>query len=158
MHMRKVGMGLGAAVAVGGLLGVGALVAVKSPVGELLLRYGCGGDEEQLGELLAAEGVLEDAPDGAALDGDTYRTCDDDDLFVAVGRTYAYSGSRASALDHYRAAQGWNTVGGPGDGCFSRPVGVLAGDVTAYLTVDGPREGTLRVEIIADRGGSAWCG
>ncbi|MEU9915166.1 hypothetical protein [Streptomyces sp. NPDC051001] len=37
--------------------------------------------------------------------------------------------------------------------CFAKSVG----DTTGYLTVSGPDEGTLQVEITADREDSRWC-
>ncbi|NNN35414.1 hypothetical protein HLK59_34605 [Streptomyces sp. S3(2020)] len=95
---------------------------------------------------------MEAAPDGSR-SGESYQECDDDDRFVVAGRSYAYDGSRQSALRHYRdraAAQGWRAVA---DDCFSKPVG----DTTGYLTVWGPDEGTLQAEIVADRDDGRWC-
>lgn len=152
MRMHRVGKTLAALVVAGGLLGTAGYVAVGSPAGNPLFGYGCGDAEERLGEVLAGESVLEVPPDGSR-NGESYQECDDDDLFVVAGRSYAYDGSPQSALQHYRdraSAQGWRAVAGD---CFTKPVG----DTTGYLTVWGPDEGTLQVEITADREDGRWC-
>lgn len=152
MRMHRVGKTVAALVVAGGLLGTAGYVAVGSPAGNLLFGYGCGAAEERLGEALAGESVLAVPPDGSS-SAESYQECDDDDRFVVAGRSYAYDGSRQSALQHYRdraSAQGWRAVAGD---CFTKPVG----DTTGYLTVGGPDAGTLHVEIIADRDGSRWC-
>lgn len=153
MRMNRVGISLAAVVAAAGLLGTAAFVVVESPVGYFLFEYGCGDAEDQLGEVLAGESVLEAAPEGSR-GGESHRDCDDDDLFVVAGRSYAYEGSSESALEHYRDAaseRGWRATAA-GD-CFAKRVD----GTTAYLTVEGPDEGTLYVEIVADRGDSRWC-
>jgi hypothetical protein len=158
--MHRVGMTLAVGAGVLGVLGAGGFAVVKSPVGYFLFEYGCGSGEERLGEALAGEAVLDGpAPEGSG-GGESYQECDDDDLFVVAGRSYAYTGSRSSALAHYRdlaAASGWRAVSGDdgvgGGDCFGKPVG----GTTAYLTVEGPAEGVLHVEIVADRGGGDWC-
>ncbi|MER6188068.1 hypothetical protein [Streptomyces sp. NPDC001652] len=152
MRMHRVGKTLAALVAAGGLLGTAGYVVVGSSAGDLLFGYGCGDAEERLGEVLAAESVLEVPPDGSR-GGESYQECDDDDRFVVAGRSYAYEGSPQSAIQHYRdraSAQGWRAVAGD---CFAKSVG----DTTGYLTVWGPDEGTLQVEITADREDSRWC-
>lgn len=152
MRMHRVGKTLAALVVAGGLLGTAGYLAVGSTAGSPLFGYGCGAAEERLGEVLAGESVLEVPPDGSG-SAESYQECDDDDRFVVAGRSYAYDGSRRSALQHYRdraSAQGWRAVAGD---CFAKPVG----ETTGYLTVGGPDEGTLQVEIIADRDDSRWC-
>lgn len=149
--MHRVGISL-AGLAIAGLLGAAAYVAVGSPVAYFLFEHGCRAEEESLGEALAAESVLDAPPEGAG-ERESYQECDDDDLFVVAGKSYAYGGSRNGALAHYRdaaRAAGWR---GHAEDCFTRRID----GTTAYLTVEGPADGTLHVEIIADREGSRWC-
>ncbi|MEU6676372.1 hypothetical protein [Streptomyces sp. NPDC046925] len=135
------------------------LLLVGLPAACFLTSYGCGEEEDRLAEALAGEAVLDSVPEGADRE-DRYRECDDDDRFVVVGTRYRHGDSADGVLRHYeaaasaagwrpRAAKGGNTV----PGCFTKPVG----GTTAYLTVEGPDDGRLHVEIIADRAGSPWC-
>ncbi|MDN3024810.1 hypothetical protein [Streptomyces sp. S.PB5] len=153
MHMNRVGKMLATVVAAVGLLGAAGFVVVGSSAGDLLFGYGCGEAEDALGEALAAESVLGVAPEGSRGRG-SYQECDDDDRFVVAGRAYGYDGKRESALEHYRrtaSERGWGPVA---DGeCFAKRVD----GTTAYLTVWGPQDGKLQVEIIADRGDGRWC-
>lgn len=134
-----------AVAAFGAVIGVGATLVV-SPAGYVLFEYGCGDSEEDLGEALAADAVLDVAPDGAG-EKESYESCDDDDLFVVAGHSYTYDGTHEAALAHYReAAQagGWRQREGD---CFSKEID----GTDAYLTVDGPADGSLAVEIVAAR-------
>ncbi|MES5824404.1 hypothetical protein [Streptomyces sp. RG80] len=160
MRMHRVGKTLAVVVAAVGLLGTAGYVATGSSVGPSVgssagyfpFGYGCGDAEERLGEALAKESVL-DVPPSSAGAGESYRSCDDDDLFVVAGRSYAYEGSRESALRHYLdvgSTRGWRTAAGD---CLAKRID----GTTAYLTVWGPEKGTLDVEITADRAGSRWC-
>ncbi len=121
--------------------------------------YGCGEDEDRLAEVMAGAAMLDTAPEGAAPE-DRYRDCDDDDRFVAVGTQYRYGGSLKNALAHYReaaGADGWRpsttAEGETVSGCFTKSLG----GTTAYLGIEGPDDGLLQVEIVADRAGSQWC-
>lgn len=143
--MRIRGVGKSAA----GLVAVVALVVVGVPAGYLLIDYGCGGAEQRLGEALAADPVLDDGPDGAEPQ-ESYQECDDDDLFVVAGTAYRFGGSRGQGLSHYRdaaEAHGWRYRTSD---CFTKSIdGTLA-----QLTVVGPADGSLHVEIIAQRDSS----
>lgn len=156
MRMLKVWL---LTVGIAALLGV---AAVKGAVGaipevEFLMEYGCGGEEDRLGEALAGDAVLDDEPDGAGA-GEAYDGCDDDDLFVVAGKSYTYDEGQGrgresdvvvheSVLAHYRdaaQAHGWRYRS---SGCFSKSID----GTTAYLTIDGPTGGVLDVGIIASR-------
>ncbi|GGU32239.1 hypothetical protein [Streptomyces daghestanicus] len=150
MRIRKTGTVLGG-LALGALLSAAAWQAAGTPPVSLL-AYGCGDAEDRLGDALAGEPVLATAPDGARVK-ESYRSCDDDDLFVVAGTSYAYDGTRGTALAHLRAdaaAQGWRDGAGT---CLTKRVG----GTTAYLTLEGPDDGTLWVELVADRDNSDWC-
>lgn len=131
-----------------GIAAVLGLVVVGAPVGYFLVAYGCGTEEERLGEALARDPVLDDGPDGAEV-RESYQECDDDDLFVAAGKVYGYEGeSRESVLVHYRGAaqaHGW-LLHGAGD-CFSKEID----GTVAYLSIEGPADGAFQVGVIADR-------
>lgn len=152
MRMHRVGKTSAILVAVAGLLGTAGYAVAVSPVGYLLFEYGCGDSERRLGEALAKEPVLEMPPPSAGA-GEPYRSCDDDDLFVVAGRSYAYQGSRENALRHYldvASSRGWRPAAGD---CLAKRID----GTTAYLTVWGPEKGSLDVEITADRDDSRWC-
>ncbi|PWJ07582.1 hypothetical protein DKG34_08985 [Streptomyces sp. NWU49] len=90
---------------------------------------------------------------------DRYRDCGDD-RFVAVGTRYRYGGSPKNALAHCReaaGADGWRpsttAEGETVSGCFTESMG----GTTAYLSVEGPDDGLLHVEIVADCAGSQRC-
>ncbi|MYV52529.1 hypothetical protein GT042_08450 [Streptomyces sp. SID3212] len=108
---------------------------------------------------MAGDPVLGATP-AAAEKGEPYRGCDDDDLFVYAGTDYRYGGTRQSVLDHYREsaqANGWRSRPVRGDesvsDCFTKRIG----GTTAYLTVQGPENGTVQAEIVADHARSDWC-
>lgn len=87
---------------------------------------------------------------------ESYRECDDDDLFVVVGARYrAGAAVREDVLGHYRraaVADGWQP--GAVSGCFTKAVG----GTTAYLELEDPdADGRFPVEIVADRAGGEWC-
>ncbi|MFD3505347.1 hypothetical protein ACFWWT_44900 [Streptomyces sp. NPDC058676] len=153
MKRSGVGSRLAVAVAASGLLLVGL------PGLYFVTMYGCGEREDRLAEVMAGAAVLDMAPEGAEPEG-RYRDCDDDDRFVAVGTRYRYGASAQSALGHYEKAaraDGWRPAttakGGTTAGCYTKPMG----GTTAYLGVQGPDEGLLHVEIVADSAGSQWC-
>ncbi|MFF3847220.1 hypothetical protein [Streptomyces sp. NPDC002328] len=145
--------------AVAGVLAAG-LVACGAPAVYFLTGYGCGDAEDRLGSALADEAVLVTAPAGAVRE-ESYRTCDDDDLFVTAGSDYRLtavssgSPSPTDVLGHYRRAalaDGWRAHSVPG--CFTKE----AGGTTAYLSVDEPRDGRYSVGVTADRARSSdWC-
>ncbi|WP_245685519.1 hypothetical protein [Streptomyces yerevanensis] len=151
MRIHRVGTSLvGLLAAVG--LGTAAFVVVGSPLGYFLFEYGCRAEEDRLGEVLAGESVLGARPEGAG-EGEPYQGCDDDDLFVVAGTSYAYGEPRESVLAHYRKAalaEGWRVRT---KDCFAKRID----GTTAYLTVEGPTDGSLQVEIVADRDDSDWC-
>ncbi|MFD5473584.1 hypothetical protein [Streptomyces sp. NPDC127105] len=135
------------------------LLVVGLPSVYFLTSYGCGADEDRLAEVMAGAAVLGTAPEGADPTG-RYRSCDDDDRFVVVGAEYRYGGSSEGALAHYREAaraDGWRprsaAKGGTVPGCFTKSMG----GTTAYLGIEGPDDGLLQVEIVADHAGSQWC-
>ncbi len=135
---------------VAGLVG---LVGVGVPAVAFLAEYGCGEREERLGAVLARESVLGAAPEGAR-QRERYRGCDDDDRRVVAGAAYRYGGSAEQALRHYGGAApaaGWRGTDVPG--CFVKEVD----GTTAHLAVEGPKDGELLVEILADREASALC-
>jgi hypothetical protein len=145
-----------AGVLAAGVLAAG-LVTLGPPAAYFLFAYGCGEAEDRLAGALADEAVLEAAPGGARRE-ETYRGCDDDDLFVGVGAQYQLAGSAAGSpegvLAHYRQAalaDGWQARAT--SGCFTKAVG----GTTAYLQVESPVGGRFQVEITADREGSQWC-
>jgi hypothetical protein len=153
--MREMGTGarLTAVVAVSGLLLLGL------PALYFLAGYGCGEKEDRLAEVMAAETVLDAAPEGAGRK-DRYQECDDDDRFVVVGTQYRYDGSPEKALRYYEKtarADGWRPRLAAGDelvpGCFTKSMG----GTTAYLGVEGPDDGLVQVEIVADHAKSQWC-
>ncbi|MGW6056737.1 hypothetical protein [Streptomyces sp. NPDC055189] len=153
MRIVRAGIRPAAVVVASGLLLVGL------PVAYFLTTYGCGEEEDRLAEVLAGEAVLDSGPDGADRK-DRYRECDDDDRFVVVGTQYRHGDAPESALRFYGTtarADGWQPrttkKGKVVPGCFTKPVG----GTTAYLTVEGPDDDRLHVEIIADRAGSRWC-
>lgn len=148
MRMQRVG------IAAAGIVAAVGLVIVGAPVGYFLVGYGCGADEERLGEALARDPVLDDGPDGAE-ERESYQECDDDDLFVVAGKAYAYEGeSRESVLVHYRdaaQAHGWRHRV---DDCFSKRID----GTVAYLSVEGLADGAFEVSILADRDDTgSWC-
>jgi hypothetical protein len=152
MRIHKVGTSLAGLLAAVGLLGTAAFVAVGAPLGYFLFEYGCGAEEDRFGEVLAGESVLGARPKGAG-EGEPYQGCDDDDLFVVAGTSYAYGGPRESVLAHYREAalaEGWQVRA---EDCFAKRID----GTTAYLTVEGPTGGSLQIEIIVDRDDSHWC-
>ncbi|MFI6034153.1 hypothetical protein ACIBBD_08290 [Streptomyces sp. NPDC051315] len=149
--------GVTAAAAAGLVVAVVAAGAVflGAPAVYFLTDYGCGDAEDRLAGTLAGEAVLAAEPAGAGRE-ETYRECDDDDLFVVVGARYrAGSAARQDVLAHYRraaVADGWRP--GPVSGCFTKAVG----GTTAYLELETPdADGRFHVEIVADRAGSEWC-
>ncbi|MET7297072.1 hypothetical protein ABZS79_34105 [Streptomyces griseoloalbus] len=124
-----------------------------------LTVYGCGEEEDRLAEVMAGEAVLDAAPEGAGRE-DRYQECDDDDRRVVVGTRYRYDGASGQALRHYgeaAGADGWRPQEGAGGeiapSCFTKSVG----GTTAYLGVEGPDDGLLYVEIVADPAKSQWC-
>ncbi|CAM5486316.1 hypothetical protein [Streptomyces aurantiogriseus] len=144
-----------------GALAAGVLVAgvvtLGPPAVYFLTGYGCGDAEDRLAGVLAGEGVLEAEPEWAERE-ESYRSCDDDDLFVVAGARYELAGSAAdssrSVLGHYRQAalaDGWQAHSTAG--CFTKAVG----GTTAYLQVENPADGGFHVEIVAQRDGSQWC-
>ncbi len=142
-----------------GLVAVPVVMLVGVPAGYFLFVYGCGEQEDRLAETMAGDPVLDAGPAGAGK-GVPYKGCDDDDLFVSVGREYKHGASLRSTLVHYREAaqaNGWRPSGARGDDSVSDCFTKRMGGTTAYLTVNGPDNGTVRVEIIADRAGSDWC-
>ncbi|MFE9623984.1 hypothetical protein [Streptomyces sp. NPDC006527] len=158
--MRRVGAaGVVAGVTVLGMLAGGAVV-VGAPALYFLTVYGCGEAEDRLAGALATEKVLDTQPPGAERE-ESYRSCDDDDLFVTVGARYKAAESVAasapapgSVLSHYRraaSADGWQAAAVPG--CFTKPVG----GTTAYLSVEEPDGGRFHVEITAEPDGGEWC-
>ncbi|MGX1885453.1 hypothetical protein [Streptomyces sp. NPDC055287] len=155
MKRKGVGPRLAAVVAVSGLLLVGL------PASYFLTVYGCGEEEDRLAEVMAGAAVLDAAPEGTdGREKNHYRECDDDDRFVVVGKQYRYDRSSNFALGHYREAaraDGWRprttAEGETVPGCFTKAMG----GTTAYLGVEGPEDGLLHVEIVADRAGSPWC-
>ncbi|PZH16889.1 hypothetical protein C1I97_05835 [Streptomyces sp. NTH33] len=79
---------------------------------------------------------------------------------MVVGTQYRYGGSPKSALAHYQKAAGADgrrpsttAEGGTVSGCFTKSMG----GTTACLGIEGPDDGLLHVEIVADRAGSQWC-
>ncbi|MDX3135366.1 hypothetical protein PV367_37505 [Streptomyces europaeiscabiei] len=147
------------AVGIAALLGVAAVKVVDVAIPEVgfLMEYGCGDAEDRLGEALAGDAVLDDEPDGAGA-GEAYDGCDDDDLFVVAGKSYTYDEGQGrgresdvlvheSVLAHYRDAAQANGWRYRSSGCFSKSID----GTTAYLTIDGPADGALDVEIIATR-------
>ncbi|GAB3179490.1 hypothetical protein GCM10027162_32060 [Streptomyces incanus] len=150
---------MGAGTRAAAVVAVAGLLLVGLPTVYFLTTYGCGGAEDRLAEAMADEAVLGTAPEGADRASHD-QECDDDDLFVTVGTQYRYDGSPKTALRHYREAaraDGWRpraTAGGETvPGCFTKAVD----GTTAYLTVEGPEEGVLHVDIIADHAESEWC-
>jgi hypothetical protein len=152
--MREMGAGIRAAavVAVSGLLLTGL------PALYFLTVYGCGEEEDRLADVMAGETVLDAAPEGAG-QKDRYQDCDDD-RSVVVGTRYRYDGASGQALRHYgeaARADGWRprtAAGGEtAPSCFAKSVG----GTTAYLEVEGPDNGLLHVEIVADHAKSQWC-
>lgn len=138
-----------------GVVAAVALLGVGLPVGYFLVEYGCGREEERLGEALAEDPVLDDGVDGARVE-ESYQECDDDDLTAVAGKTYRYGGDRESVLAHYRdaaQAHGWRYRTGD---CLTKSIdGAMAG-----LTLEGPGPGdrSLHVEIVAARQDSEpWC-
>ncbi|TWF87420.1 hypothetical protein FHX78_114429 [Streptomyces capillispiralis] len=153
--MRATGVGLRPVAAVA----VSASVLVGLPALYFLTGYGCGADEDRLAEVMAAETVLDGAPEGARRE-DRYQECDDDDRFVVVAAQYRYDGSSGAALRHYgeaARADGWRPRDGAGSGtapsCFAKSLG----GTTAYLHVEGPEHGLLHVSLVADAAKSQWC-
>ncbi|MEE1757008.1 hypothetical protein [Streptomyces sp. SP18CS02] len=151
MRGQRVGMLLSGLVAV-------AVAMFGVPVGYFVFVYGCGKQEDRLAETIAGDPVLADGPAGAG-EGTPYQGCDDDDLFVYAGKDYPYGASRQGALAHYQEsarAHGWRPRTAPGEApadCFTKRIG----GTTAYLTLEGPDDGALRMEIVADRADSDWC-
>ncbi|MER6530773.1 hypothetical protein [Streptomyces sp. NPDC001508] len=153
MKRSAVGSRLAVVVAVSGLVLVGL------PAVCFLAAYGCGEDEGRLADVMAGAAVLDTAPEGADPE-DRYRECDDDDRRVVVGTQYRYGGSAKSVLAHYQEAaraDGWQprttAEGRTVPGCFTKSMG----GTTAYLGTEGPDDGLLHVEIVADRAGSQGC-
>ncbi|KUO21106.1 hypothetical protein [Streptomyces dysideae] len=153
MRMHRVGRSLAGLVAAAGLAGTAAFVVAGSPVGYFLFEYGCGSEEEKLGDVLAEESVLDAQPEEFG-EPDPYQHCDDDDLFVVAGKSYSYGGSRDSVLAHYREAapaKGWKPRS---EDCFAKRID----GTTAFLMVEGPADGTVEIAITADRDDSGdWC-
>lgn len=153
MRGTRAGIRPAAAAVVAGLLLTGL------PALYFLTVYGCGEEEDRLAGVMAGETVLDAAPEGAGRE-DRYQECDDDDRFVVVGARYRYDGSPENALRHYgeaARADGWRPRTAAGDdtaaSCFAKPMG----GTTAYLDVEGPDDGLLHVEIVADHAKSQWC-
>ena len=136
-----------------------ALVGVGTPVGYFLFVYGCGQKEDRLMEALEQDLVLDGGPAGAG-GSEPYKGCDDDDLWVYAGSNHPYEGTKQTALTHFREAarkNGWQPYGDSGTGsgpdCFTKSIG----GTTAYFTVEGPSDGVVTAEIIADHAGTDWC-
>ncbi|GAA2239347.1 hypothetical protein GCM10010232_27860 [Streptomyces amakusaensis] len=130
-----------------------ALLLLAVPAGYFVLTYGCGDREDRLAAALAGDPALNAAPDGARK-GESYRECDEDDLFVSVGTEFAHEGSPKDPLaPHLGAAraEGWRPVAG--FDCYSKR---LDGR-TAYLTVDAAGAGRVEVSITANHEGDEWC-
>ncbi|MFJ4617614.1 hypothetical protein [Streptomyces sp. NPDC088812] len=149
----------GLAVVVAGASAVGVLAAgalyLGRPALYFLTEYGCGDAEDRLSEALADEEILATEPPAGAEREESYRSCDDDDLFVAVGARYetAAAGS-GDVVGHYRRAaltDGWQAASVAG--CLTKRVG----RTTAYLELENPGGGSYHVQIVADREGSPWC-
>lgn len=159
--MKRLRAGTAAGAAVAAVLAAG-LVACGAPAVYFLTVYGCGDAEDRLGAALADEAVLDAAPPKGAVREESYRGCDDDDLFVSAGSTYrstasaSGSSSPGSVLGHYRQAalaHGWRPHSAV-SGCFTKEVG----GTTAYLSVEEPQDGRYSVDITADRARSSdWC-
>ncbi|SCF92294.1 hypothetical protein GA0115259_104884 [Streptomyces sp. MnatMP-M17] len=144
---------------VAGLIAVPMVMFVGEPIRYFLFTYGCREEEDRLAEALAGDPVLDAPPTGAGK-AETYKGCDDDDLFVWVGTEFPYDASRQSVLVHYREtarANGWQPQATDADGrpsdCFTKRIG----GTTAYLSVYGPDNGKAGVGITADQAGSEWC-
>ncbi|MEV0226915.1 hypothetical protein [Streptomyces sp. NPDC050704] len=155
MRQRRVGI-KSAGLAV---LAAAVVVTVGIPAGYFLVVYGCGEKEDRLAAAIAGDPVLDAGPAGAG-QGRPYKGCDDDDLWVYAGNSYSYGGSRESALVHYRdaaQANGWrprdSASAASGSDCFTKRIG----GTTAYLDVEDAGDGSVLVEIVADRTGSDWC-
>ncbi|GGZ14479.1 hypothetical protein GCM10010387_03240 [Streptomyces inusitatus] len=136
------------------LLVLAALVVVAAPAGYFVLVYGCGEREDRLAAALAEDPALNAAPDGARK-GESYRECDDDDLFVSVGAEFSHEGSSKDPLARHREAAragGWRPSGGDPD-CYTKRLD----GTTAYLSVDAPSAAKVELSITADRQGSEWC-
>ncbi|WP_338897518.1 hypothetical protein WBG99_19485 [Streptomyces sp. TG1A-60] len=147
--MRMAMVGTWAAV----VMVVMGLVVVGVPVGYFLFVYGCGREEERLGEALAGDPVLGEGVEGVRAE-ESYQGCDDDDLFVVAGKSYRYGGDRKSVLAHYREAapaHGWRYRT---NDCFTKSID----GAVASLTLHGPADGSLQVEIVAVREDpEPWC-
>jgi hypothetical protein len=140
-------------------MAVSGLLLVGLPGLYFVTMYGCGEREDRLAEVMAEAAVLDTAPEEADLEN-RYRECDDDDRFVVVGARYRYGGSAQSALGYYEKAaraDGWRPAttaeGGTPAGCYTKSMG----GTIAFLAMEGPDEGLLHVEIVADSAGSPWC-
>ncbi len=149
----------GAAIRSVATVAVAGLLLAGLPALYFLTVHGCGEEEGRLAGVMAGETVLDAAPEGAD-QRDRYQECDDDDRFVVVGARYRYHGSPEDVLRHYEEvarADGWRPRTAAGDekapGCFTKPMG----GTTAYLGVEGPDDGLLHVEIVADHAKSQWC-
>ncbi len=145
--------GTGAGIRAAAAVAVSGLLLAGLPALYFLTVHGCGEEEDRLAEVMSGETVLDAAPEGAGRK-DRYQECDDDDRFVVVGARYRYDGSSENALRYYgeaARADGWRPRTAPG--CFTKPMG----GTTAYLGVEGPDDGLLHVEIVADRAKSQWC-
>ncbi|MGW0842119.1 hypothetical protein ACWD26_18475 [Streptomyces sp. NPDC002787] len=149
MRMVRVGPGVWAAA----VMVVMALMAAGSPVGYFLFVYGCGQEEERFGDVLAGDPVLDDSVVGARAE-ESYQECDDDDLFVVVGKRYRHDGDRKGVLVRYRdaaQAHGWRYRTSD---CFTKSID----GAVASLMLDAPADGSVYVEIVSARGDSEpWC-